>query len=101
MNALYLTLAYLHVFVCVCLVLLVIVQKTTGNGLFTTSQSNPFMSGAEITQFITKLTVFFIILFFINTLVLAKISYTSNSERRNIISASKVEEIEKSVPVLD
>lgn len=63
-------------------------QKTTGNGLFTASQSNPFMSGAEITHFITKITVFFVVLFFVNTLVLAKISFVMNAKKVSIVSPS-------------
>lgn len=103
MNALYLTLAYLHVFISIFLVLLIIIQRTTGNGLFTTSQSNPFMSGAEITNFITKLTTFFIVLFFVNTLVLARISYISNAKKKDILSQqeSQVLDEKTSVPVLN
>lgn len=87
MSSLYLTIVYFHIFVSIALVLLVLVQKTTGNGLFTTSQSNPFMSGAEITQFVTKLTTTFVVLFFLNTLILAKISYKSTLSKKEVISS--------------
>lgn len=81
MSALYLTLIYLHIFVSISLILLIVLQKTTGNGLFTSSQTNPFMSGSEITHFITKITVVFITIFFINTLVLAKLSSMSLAKK--------------------
>lgn len=57
------------------------------------------MSGTEITQFITKLTSTLIVIFFINTLILAKISYMQNAHKRNIISEQKIEE--NIVPVLE
>lgn len=96
MNTLYITLIYFHVFISLFLVFLILVQKTTGNGLFTTSQSNPFMSGAEITSFVSKLTAIFVVLFFVNTLALAKISYITNSAKKNIVSSAvKVESFDE------
>jgi preprotein translocase subunit SecG len=66
-------------------------QKTTGNGLFTSSQSNPFMSGNEMTNFITKLTIVFVAIFFINTLILAKLSYiTSKEKQKNLFKETEV-----------
>ncbi len=100
MNAIYSTLVSLHIFVSLFLVLVIILQKTTGNGLFTTSQSNPFMSGAEITQFITKLTAILIVLFFVNTLVLARISYMQNAKKESIVSAEP-KQAEVQIPVLE
>jgi protein translocase SecG subunit len=99
MNAIYSTLISLHIFVSLFLVFVIILQKTTGNGLFTTSQSNPFMSGAEITQFITKLTSILIVLFFVNTLVLARISYMQNAKKEGIVSEQKPTEVQ--IPVLE
>jgi|GEM_PF-2889979 len=86
MSALYLTLIYLHIFVSISLILLIVLQKTTGNGLFTSSQTNPFMSGSEITHFITKITVVFITIFFVNTLILAKLSYISTSAKKSLLT---------------
>jgi protein translocase SecG subunit len=98
MNTIYTTLIYFHVFVSVFLVFLILVQKTTGNGLFTTSQSNSFMSGAEITSFVSKLTAIFVVLFFANTLALAKISYVENSAKRSIVSSVKEAKSFDSIP---
>ncbi len=99
MSTLYLTLIYLHVFVSIVLVLLIIAQKTTGNGLFTSSQSNPFMSGSEITHFVTRLTVVFIAIFFINTLILAKLSYIASAEKRSLFASEEQIEKASSVPL--
>ncbi len=95
MSAIYLTLIYLHIFVSISLILLIIVQKTTGNGLFTSSQTNPFMSGSEITHFITKITVVFITIFFVNTLVLAKLSYSATSAKRNLLTQQMQEQTQE------
>jgi preprotein translocase subunit SecG len=67
-------------------------QKTTGNGLFTSSQTNPFMSGSEITHLVTKITVVFITIFFVNTLILAKLSYISTSAKKNLLTQEMQQE---------
>lgn len=101
MTPLYTTLSYLQIFISISLILLVVIQKTTGNGLFTTSQSNPFMSGAEITGFVIKLTSFFVALFFLNTLFLAKISYTLSKEKQNLVTSVQIKNENTSIPVTD
>lgn len=70
-------------------------QKTTGNGLFTSSQTNPFMSGSEITHFITKITVVFIVIFFVNTLILAKLSYVASEEKRSLLTQNAQQPLEE------
>lgn len=93
MNSLYITIIYFHIFVSIVLILLILLQKTTGNGLFTTSQSNPFMSGSDVTRFVSQITTAFIVLFFINTLILAKISYKTSLASKEILSQSQEETV--------
>ena len=90
MSPLYTTLLYVHVVISVLIILLVLLQKTTGNGLFTSSQTNVFMSGADVASFVTKLTATLIAIFFINTLALAKVSFSINNEK-SIVSEQQIE----------
>lgn len=97
MSPLYTTLLYVHVLVSTLIIMLVLLQKTTGNGLFTSSQTNAFMSGADVAHFITKLTATLIAIFFINTLVLAKISFSLNKQN-SVIKAETIQTNSATVP---
>ncbi len=88
MSPLYTTLIFVHVIISVFIILLVLLQKTTGNGLFTSSQTNTFMFSADVANFVTKLTATLIAIFFINTLALAKVSYSLNKQSSIIESSN-------------
>ena len=71
MELLYSILSTIHIFVCVLLILFILLQKGTGDGLFTTSSGgNPFMSGVEVVTFLGKITKYLGIFFLLNTLFL-------------------------------
>lgn len=97
MSPLYTTLLYVHVVISILLILIVLFQKTTGNGLFTSSQTNVFMSGTDVANFITKLTTTLIAVFFINTLLLAKVSFVINKEK-SIVESVNIKQDTASVP---
>jgi protein translocase SecG subunit len=99
MELLYNILSTLHIFACIMLVLFILFQKGTGDGLFTTnSSSNPFMSGVEVVGFLGKVTKFLGAFFLINTLVLASLS-VKIANKNKVVVVEAVKEQKSSVPL--
>ena len=85
MELLYSILSTVHIFTCVLLVLFILLQKGTGDGLFTSSSSgNPFMSGIEIANFLGSFTKYLGIFFLVNTLVIASLSVKISTKNKTI-----------------
>ena len=86
MELLYSILSTLHIIVCVFLIIFVLFQKGTGDGLFTSSGlGNPFMSGIEVATFLGKVTKYMGIFFLINTLILASLSVRISNKNKVVI----------------
>jgi preprotein translocase subunit SecG len=99
MEFLYSILSTVHIVVCILLILLILLQKGTGDGLFTSSNSaNPFMSGMEVATFLSTLTKYLGIFFLINTLVIASLT-VKISNKNKILSQPEEEISEKRVPL--
>lgn len=87
MELLYNILSTIHIFTCVLLVFFIMLQKGTGDGLFTSSSGgNPFMSGIEVANFLSTFTKYLGIFFVINTLVIASLSVKISNKNRTIQS---------------
>jgi protein translocase SecG subunit len=87
MIGIYNILILLHIVTSVVLLILVVFQKTSGEGLLTSTNKVNFMSGDEIAGLVTKATTFFVFLFIINTLAIAIIG----SRISQNLNLSKVE----------
>ena len=86
MELLYSILSTLHIIVCVFLIIFVLFQKGTGDGLFTSSGlGNPFMSGIEVATFLGRVTKYMGIFFLINTLILASLSVRISNKNKVVI----------------
>ena len=63
-----------HVFVCVALIIMVLIQKGRGGGLVDTLQGVESMFGTKTPAFLTRTTTVFSIIFFLTCLSLAVLS---------------------------
>ena len=94
MELLYSILSTLHIFVCVILIILILLQKTTGSGLFTSSSSsNPFMSGVEVTTALSVMTKYLGIFFLLNTLFLGALSVKISNQNKVITLKEDTKEV--------
>ena len=73
MVSLFYTLLTVHVVICALLGIVIVFQKTSGEGLLTATNKNPFMSGDEVASFLTKVTSFIVIAFFIIAIAIASV----------------------------
>jgi protein translocase SecG subunit len=94
MELFYNILSTLHIIACVLLIICVLFQKGTGDGLFTSSgMGNPFMSGLEVASALGKITKYLGIFFLVNTLILAAISVRiSNKNKVILIDETSIQE---------
>ena len=99
MVGLYNFLIIAHIVVSICLLLLIVFQKTSGDGLLASTNKNNLMSGDEVAGFVTKLTTVFAAVFIINTLAIAIIG-SRISKSFNFISTNTVQD-EKASPNSD
>lgn len=99
MELIYTILGGAHIGACLLLIIFILLQKGTGDGLFTSSSStNPFMSGIEIANLLGKLTKFLGVFFLLNTLFLAALSVRIANKNKVIIEENTpIKEV--SVPV--
>jgi protein translocase SecG subunit len=99
MELIYTILGGAHIGTCLMLILFILLQKGTGDGLFTSSNSgNPFMSGIEIANLLGTLTKYLGAFFLINTLFLAALSVRIANKNKVITEEDKKIE-SSSVPV--
>lgn len=85
MELLYSILSTVHIFICLLLIVFILLQKGTGDGLFTSSSSgNPFMSGMEINNFLGSFTKYLGIFFLVNTLIIATLSVKISQNNKTI-----------------
>lgn len=98
MELLYSILSTVHIIVCVLLILFILLQKGTGDGLFTSSSSNSFMSGVEVVSILSKLTKYLGIFFLVNTLILATLSVRISNKNKVVIEVPAQQE-KTAVPV--
>ena len=98
MELLYSILSTVHIIVCVLLILFILLQKGTGDGLFTSSSSNSFMSGVEVVSILSKLTKYLGIFFLVNTLILATLSVRISNKNKVVIEAP-IQQEKTAVPV--
>lgn len=98
MELFYSILSTIHVVICVFLIVFVLFQKGTGDGLFASSNfSNPFMSGVEVGAALSKITKYMGIFFLINTLVLASLSVRISNKNKVVIE--EIIPVKTSVPI--
>jgi protein translocase SecG subunit len=99
MELLYSILSTIHIFVCVLLIIFILFQKGTGDGLFTSSSgANPFMSGVEVVTLLGKVTKYLGIFFLLNTLFLASLS-VKISNKNKVVIVEDVKQQKTAVPL--
>ena len=100
MELLYSILSTLHIIVCLFLILFILFQKGTGDGLFTSSNlANPFMSGVEVGAALSKITKYLGVFFLINTLILAALSVRISNKNKIILEPEIANKSQKGVPL--
>lgn len=89
MELLYKIFGIVHIIVCVLLIIFILLQKGTGDGLFTSSNSsNPFMSGIEVVNFLSTATKYLGVFFLINTVFLAFLSVKIANKNKVVVEES-------------
>ena len=69
----------IHIFLAICIICLVLLQRSEGGGLgIGGSQSSGFMTARGTANALTKLTTFFAAMFFLTSIFLAILSGSSN-----------------------
>jgi preprotein translocase subunit SecG len=88
-------LTVLHVFVCVFLILVVLLQAGKGGGMgiaFGSSGSQAVFGSSGAGNFLTRLTAICAVIFFVNSMALAYLSTQSDSSRLQKIAEQKASE---------
>ena len=88
MFGIYSLLIIINVIISFILVCLIVFQKTSGDGLLTSSNKSNFMSGDEVAGFLTKLTGFFVFAFMVNTIAIASVG-SRISKSANLIKTQQ------------
>ncbi len=92
LELLYNIFGIIHIITCFLLIVFVLFQKTTGDGLFAASSGgNSFMSGVEIANFLTVSTKYLGIFFLINTVFLATLSVKISSKTKIVVIEEQTE----------
>jgi len=98
MQGIYSTLVVLHIFISFGLLALIVFQKTSGEGLLTTSNKSNFMSGDEVASFLTKLTAIFAFGFIVNTIAIAAFGSKISKSINLTVEAVQDESSKSQVP---
>jgi protein translocase SecG subunit len=85
-----------HVLLSLGLLIFIILQKGSSAGLFVTTQSAAFGSGKQLNDFVNKTISFMLILFLVNSLILARINIVINNHLTKSNISSPVDNTEES-----
>jgi preprotein translocase subunit SecG len=90
----------LQIIIGVLLVIAILLQKTSADGITSLSGSNMNVVGAgSASNFISKATVFLVIVFMSNALLLANLSAHKDSSVSKKLQEEEIQQKENSVPI--
>lgn len=88
------TLLFVHFIVSVLLIIVILLQKTSSDGLsgIGASHNNMLVSRGAISSFLTRTTVILAIIFFVNAIILANLSSKSRNSIEKVIEKEETQE---------
>lgn len=88
------TLLFVHFIVSVLLIIVILLQKTSSDGLsgIGSSHNNMLVSRGTISSFLTRTTVILAIIFFVNAIMLANLSSKSRNSIEKVIEKEETQE---------
>lgn len=87
------TLLFVHFIVSVLLIIVILLQKTSSDGLSGLGTSNNMLvSRGTISSFLTRTTVILAMIFFINAIILANLSSKSHNSIEKVIEKEETQE---------